>query len=422
MQYLKESFYKVLMDSVSDMVFVMQVLNDEKFIYQYLNQAAKDKTKYKNNIIGKSIYEVNTPEIAKKFYDRYLKVAQSQSVLTYQDSFICSQGKHHYSDTTLTPLVDHTQKCTHIIAVVRDITHKVHMTKKLEENEEQFRIITENAGDLITLINDTGFITYTSPSYKKILGFDHKEYVGEYFLHNVHPDDQALVNKQLMDAMKNNEQLTFKLRQYNHKNEWIWCESHVTPVFDDYDHLKHMVVVTRDISKQKEYEEKLKHFALHDSLTGLPNRRLFKKHLIDAVQNFKEKGDGLAVIMLDIDDFKDINDEMGHDIGDEVIEEYGKRVSKTITENDIVARLGGDEFVILLPNISTVDHAISIAKSIQKAIIEPWNIKGNKPKVTTSMGISIASTETTPFSILKNADLALYEAKNAGGSTYKVKD
>lgn len=156
-----------------------------------------------------------------------------------------------------------------------------------------------------------------------------------------------------------------------------------------------MVVLTRDVRIQKEYESKLEHFALHDPLTGLPNRRLFNEQLIQALEDAKESKDELAVIMMDIDHFKHINDEMGHDIG--------------------------DEFAIILPAIGSVNNAESIAKEIQQSIKRPWNMNGKSLKVTTSMGIAMNPSEgATSFSMLKNADIALYEAKNAGRSSYKL--
>lgn len=181
------------------------------------------------------------------------------------------------------------------------------------------------------------------------------------------------------------------------------------------------ILLYRDITMQKENEERLKHHALQDSLTGLPNRRHFRGRLMEALEEFHENKDGLAVIMLDIDHFKTINDSMGHDVGDSVIEEFGKRVQRNIRDNDVVARLGGDEFVILLPNIGSVNHAVTVVDNIQKSVQEPWHINGHSPAVRTSVGIAMDPINASGFSKLKNADLALYEAKGAGRDAYKIR-
>lgn len=231
------------------------------------------------------------------------------------------------------------------------------------------------------------------------------------------------MNEVVLQSINKAEPFTIQFKQYNHNNQFIWSEAHGTPVFDNHNHFQHMVVLTRDINLNKEYETKLKHFALHDSLTGLPNRRLFKSRLTSVLKEYQENRDGLAVIMMDIDHFKSINDTMGHDIGDMVIEEFGKRVSEEIRENDMVARLGGDEFIILLPNIESVDDAVLIAENIQVAMGKPWHLENIVMKVTASMGIAMAPLQdATVFSMLKTADLALYEAKDMGRNSYRIKD
>ncbi|TMN21425.1 GGDEF domain-containing protein [Lentibacillus cibarius] len=166
----------------------------------------------------------------------------------------------------------------------------------------------------------------------------------------------------------------------------------------------------------------MQHFAHHDSLTGLPNRRLFKKQLRKAIDHQHADGSGFAVILMDIDYFKQINDELGHDVGDAVIEEFGKRLNRVIRHDDMAARLGGDEFVILLSNVTSVNEAVAIAKEIQHTIKKPWTILGKHLHVSSSMGVAMAPEKgATVFSMLKEADNALYEAKGAGRNAVKLR-
>lgn len=547
-------FDQVLMDGIQDMVFIMRVGENSIFYYDFLNRAAMERTGLTQDVLGKSIRDVNPQKTANFLYEQYNKVVTSGESIIYEDSYNSSKGGKYYSQTKLTPLFDETKKCSHIVALVQDITDKkradlkaeeywdklnesrqryqslfyyntdaillldlqgriidgndavenvtgftpnnlihsyfisliiptdvdvtkkyfqqalggnavndqiaihkktgerielmmnftpiiinkevvgiysilkdvtefVTVTKKLMENEQKFRIITEYAQDLITLLDDKGKIIYVSPSYKEILGFSHIEYVEKLFFHNVYPDDINSLEKVLSQSMGTNQPFTLQLRQRHKTKGWIWTELHGTPVFDDQNRFLYMVVLTRDITLRKEYELKLKYFAYHDSLTELPNRRLFKENLIHALGNFQEKEDGLAIIMMDIDYFKSINDQMGHDVGDMVIAEFGKRVRENIRENDTVARLGGDEFAILLPSIESVDNACAIAERIQTAMQAPWLIENSALKVTTSMGIAMAPFQgaATVYSMLKRADQALYDAKESGRNTYKIK-
>ncbi|WP_068677614.1 bifunctional diguanylate cyclase/phosphodiesterase [Oceanobacillus sp. Castelsardo] len=310
-----------------------------------------------------------------------------------------------------------------IYGIFRDVTDALKSRRQLKESEERFRIIAENAHDLITLLDSHGNILYASPSYKHILGFDQNAYIGKSFLYHVHPDDEMLLKQEILHSLRNAEAFNIELRQFNHKGIPIWCEASGTPVFDDQNNLKYMVVLTRDIQLRKQYNDKLEQLALHDYLTGLPNRLLFNRKIKQALDDFQIKQDGLAVIMMDIDKFKNINDELGHDIGDEVIKEFAKRVSQAIRKKDMVARLGGDEFIALLPSIGSSENAVKIADNIKQIMQMPWNIKGYELKVTTSMGIAMAPSEdATKYLLLKTADKAMYEAKEDGRNTYKIWD
>lgn len=421
MPNLKSSFYEILIDNVSDMVFVMRFI-DGQFLYQYLNKVEKEKSQYDHHIIGKSIHEANAQEKAKILYKRYRKAADEQTTVTYQDTFISKKGEKRYAKTTLTPVIGHDQKCTYIIAVVKDITHKVMITRELTESKRHFELIAENASDLITLIDHRGKIIYVSPSYQRILGFNRTEYIGKEFLHNVHPNHQKQVYKKMREAVKHGKRFHVEFKQYSRQNHTIWCEARGTPIYDQNKKFKQIVVVTRDISKQKKYQEKLKYLALHDSLTGLPNRRLFQQHLKRHFNKFKESKTPFSVMMLDIDHFKRVNDEMGHEVGDQVIEECGKRIKKAIGEENFAARLGGDEFAILLPKSSSLNYISSMVKNIQKKIQKPWHTKNYTFSVTTSIGIAVVSSQDQDASsILKKADKALYEAKSSGGDTFKMK-
>lgn len=305
-----------------------------------------------------------------------------------------------------------------IYGIFRDITDVLITQEQLQESEERFRIIAEHANDLISLLDNKGNFIYASPSYTDILGFDNAKYIGESFLFNVHTDDQSHMKEVITKAIRKRHSFKVQFRQLNQLHEFIWTEANGSPVFDQQNKLKHMVVLTRDISLQKEYESKLKQFALHDALTGLPNRRYFNQQLREALANYHLYGTKFAVILLDVDNFKSINDVYGHDVGDEVIIELGRRVRQEIRSNDTVARFGGDEIVILLQDVN-YSHALAIVERIQKATHAPWHIRGKTFPVTTSMGITIANPDlNTEYSILKNADLALYEAKRLGKDCY----
>jgi diguanylate cyclase (GGDEF)-like protein len=183
------------------------------------------------------------------------------------------------------------------------------------------------------------------------------------------------------------------------------------------------LIVLHDITDQKKSEEKIKHMAYHDALTGLPNLRFFKEKLTDFLEkeNFVDDSNMLSVMFLDLDGFKAVNDQFGHDIGDLLLQEVCKRISSCLKDHDIAARIGGDEFTVLLPELKTQEDAILMANTIIEKIRETYEFKGKKVQVTTSIGISFSPQDgTTKSTLMRNADSAMYRAKNSGKNQYCV--
>lgn len=419
---IHKGFYSLLLDNVSDMIFVMKVTEDNDFMYEYLNKTAKTLSNYNKDLEGYTIREINTQHTADLLHDRYTNTLKTKEVTTYQDMYVAPTKKIMYSDTSLIPLLDANENCTHIVAVVKDITSKVEMTQKLEESKEHLEIIIENVADLVTLINDEKNIIFASPSYTKVLGLNHDDIIGKKYTLNIHEDDIIEVNDNLNEAIEKGETYTVEFRRLNDKKEWFWLQAYGTPVLDDQGNFKHMVIVTRDINKQKEYQRKLKHLAMHDALTNLPNRRHFNEQLTEALAYAKQHSTTLALLVLDIDRFKSINDHFGHDIGDKVIQEFGRRLQSVTFDHSTVARLGGDEFAILLTNLTENETAINLAKNVRKVMSQPWDNDGTLPIITTSIGICMPDSmqSITEHTLMKAADIALYEAKHAGRNTYKI--
>lgn len=183
----------------------------------------------------------------------------------------------------------------------------------------------------------------------------------------------------------------------------------------------HYVCLFSDITARKRYEEKIKHQAFHDSLTGLPNRMLFKDRLNQALAHAQRERQYLAVMYLDLDGFKKINDTLGHAAGDALLLSVSNRLLGSLRKCDTVARLGGDEFAILLTEINNKEDAINVARKILVALRQPCIINGHEVAVTTSIGIAIYPESGGQEEILvKNADIAMYQAKHQGRNSYRV--
>lgn len=189
----------------------------------------------------------------------------------------------------------------------------------------------------------------------------------------------------------------------------------------DYEGKSCILSIARDMARRKQAEEKIRQMAYHDSLTGLPNRKLFSDRVDIALAQTGGNQNNVAVIMLDLDNFKDINDTLGHDTGDLLLKAVTERLNAAMRKSDTVARFGGDEFVLLLPELKGIEDATPVAQRIVESFRDPFLINTHQLIVTASIGIAVYPYDgSDEVALLKNADVAMYQAKQAGRDRYQV--
>lgn len=182
-----------------------------------------------------------------------------------------------------------------------------------------------------------------------------------------------------------------------------------------------ILLAIEDITERKKYEEKIQQMAFHDSLTGLPNRKLFSDRLGIVLAQAKRNKKKVGIVMLDLDNFKDVNDTLGHDVGDILLKAVAERLSGTLRKSDTVARFGGDEFVLIFPDMEVIEEAIQVVQKIIDRFNKPFLIDTHQLVVTTSIGIAVYPNDGMDEEILmKNADIAMYQAKQAGRARYQL--
>jgi diguanylate cyclase (GGDEF)-like protein/PAS domain S-box-containing protein len=300
----------------------------------------------------------------------------------------------------------------------RDITaHKV-AKDALQRREEFYRAILENGHELICIIAADGAYTYISPSHERILGFTTEEVMQRQqreMLDVIHPDDRAAVVEHfttLIAQPGGTLQLTF--RALHRDGSWRFLEASANnqlhnPVING------IVINARDIGERKRLEERLEHQAFHDALTGLPNRARFLSRLEQALSRDDRASELLAVLYLDLDNFKTINDSLGHETGDQLLVALGERLRGCLRAGDTIARLGGDEFIMLLERLANPGSARAVADRIAAALQFPFLIDGHELFVTASIGIAAGPAGQEPAQeMLRAADIALYRAKHLG--------
>ncbi|KGX91884.1 sensor domain-containing protein [Pontibacillus marinus] len=307
------------------------------------------------------------------------------------------------------------------VAMYKDISELKRMTEQLRDSELRYRQIADHVSDLVTVIDKNGTTLYASPSHQDILGLPPDFYLDKSILTFSHGDDMNNIQHFMDSIIQTKQSQSVEFRRITKDRETIWIEAKGTPVLDISGNVDRIIMISRDIGKLKQREEAFKHQALHDHLTNLPNRRMFDNALDTEMEKVKRSKKPLAVFALDCDHFKDINDNYGHEVGDEVLKEFANRIKHNVSERSIVSRIGGDEFLILQPDIRKKEDATSTAKSILSSMNTPFQIGHLTILVGTSIGISFYyGDEISEENLLKQADDALYEAKQRGRDRFRV--
>jgi diguanylate cyclase (GGDEF)-like protein/PAS domain S-box-containing protein len=287
---------------------------------------------------------------------------------------------------------------------------------ELRQGQEHFRSLVHNSSDVITLIGRDGGIRYQSSSVERILGYADRQLIGTSFGDLVHPDDRTQVLRKIDEAINiMGPPIAVECRLRREDDSYFPTEVTITNLLE-LPAVRGLVLNTRDVSERKALEEKLTHQAFHDSLTNLPNRAAFRIHLDHALQAEERR---IAVLFLDLDDFKAVNDTLGHETGDQLLTAVASRISSTLRPGDSVSRLGGDEFAVLLNDIEDEHTAARVADRIIRQLSPPFVLGGNEIAVHASIGIAgLVTGQEAADEMLRNADIAMYIAKARGKARY----
>ncbi len=314
--------------------------------------------------------------------------------------------------------------------------------RQLAERDQLFQLISENAADMIALVDCDGHRLYNSPAYKKILGYSAEDLKTTSSMDQIHPDDRLRVLQAAENARMSGQGECVEYRIRHKDGSWRTVESTASAIHNAKGQTDKLVIVNRDITERKRAEELLAHNAFHDGLTNLPNRALFLDRLQHALTLSKRHSNyKFAVLLIDVDEFKIINDSLGHTAGDELLVKIGQRLKDAVrradtvsrprnpglpdkrSNDDTLARLGGDEFAILLDDIRDPIEAVRVAERMQGQLATPFVVNQQEIVISASIGIaSSTSPHTQAEDLMRDADLAMYRAKRAGKARCEVSD
>ncbi|MFZ5813306.1 MAG: diguanylate cyclase domain-containing protein [Thermodesulfobacteriota bacterium] len=292
-----------------------------------------------------------------------------------------------------------------------DITERQRMKEELLREKAFIAAILENAHDGFAVVAPEGRVTFISPGMERLFGYTLAE------MSRLAPWTESVImdpaeQDLFFDVWRGRRTDADRIFPILHKTgERRYCRLQTSSMPGG-----NVVITGQDITGIKLAEERIRHMALHDSLTGLPNRQLLQDRLRHALAQDKRRDTLTAILYIDLDRFKDINDNHGHDVGDEVLKHTAERLARCVREADTVARMGGDEFVIVLPGLTQGEEASVVAERVLETLAQPLSVGNNVHVLGASIGIALHPRDGVyPDEILRKADRAMYETKKAGG-------
>ncbi|WP_319779875.1 EAL domain-containing protein [Maridesulfovibrio sp.] len=412
-----------------------QVDTDGKFLY-----LSPSSVKYyglkPEECIGLSAFDFIHPDDKEKTaiaFNNWLK--DSSSSFSYTNRQIHKNGNFCYMLWTITAVKDNKNNIKWFNSIARDITVQKETELELIEAKDKLKLIVEqkteqlnlatevfkHSSEGVTITNSNNKILFTNEAFTHITGYSHEEVVGK--------------NPNLLKSNRHDPSFYHSIwRSLKLNGTWegeIWNRRKSGEVFPEWISIKtipdsegniiNYIAVFRDISDAKAKQKKIRHQAYHDALTGLPNRTLLMDRIRKAIKSFKKNGKWIALLFIDLDNFKNINDSLGYVIGDAVLQEVATRLKNFINERDTVSRLGGDEFVIMLRDIENKHDAAVMADKIINLFSNIFTVQSHQFIITPSIGIALYPDDgNSPISLVRNADTAMNKAKQEGRNRYHL--
>jgi diguanylate cyclase (GGDEF)-like protein/PAS domain S-box-containing protein len=420
-----ENVARTVIKSVNEGIMVF----DRDLRYKEWNSAMESMTGLPaDQIVGASALDL-FPQFMIPGIDRLLLRALRGERVTSPDTpyRVPQSAKEGWLVATFSPHTSVDGRTIGVVGIVRDISARKLAEQDLRASEERYALAARAASDGLWDWDLRSQDIYYSPRWKSMLGYEDGQ-IGrstQEWFSRVHPEDLPAFNAEIGKHIQGEtDHFESEHRMLHRDGTYRWMLTRGLAMRDEGDQAYRMAGSQTDITERRTAAEQLLHDAFHDGLTGLPNRALFTDRLDRALERAKRREDYLlAVLFLDLDRFKVVNDSLGHLVGDQLLVGVGQRLAGCLRQIDTVARLGGDEFVVLLEDITGVEDATRAARRIQEAVSLSFNLDGNELFTTVSIGIAVSSTGYDQAEdILRDADIAMYRAKTLGKARYELFD
>ena len=374
----------------------------------------------RTEMIGKTLSDVHSTADAENYDRADVNTLLSGTSQAAEVNLINSRGQSRNVLKQMSRFTSPDGTPAGIIGVLTDITDFRQVEQALRATEGRFQALTESAMDLVTVLDANGVIRYQSPSVRHLLGYEPDDMIGLSQFNVIHRDDVESMRAKFKELIeKGIMERPVEFRVQRRDGQWRVLES-IGKNCLDIPAVQGIIVNTRDITDRRAIEERIQHLAFHDALTGLPNRSLIQDRISQTIVRSERAVKKFAVMFIDIDNFKNINDTLGHDVGDDLLRGIAERLTRAVRAHDTIARQGGDEFIVLLSELEGQRGATRVAQKILDALRTPFDLGGAPQHVSGSIGISLYPDDgIDALTLLKSADTAMFHGKALGKNTYQ---
>jgi diguanylate cyclase (GGDEF)-like protein/PAS domain S-box-containing protein len=374
----------------------------------------------RSDIIGEEICTLFEPSRRAETLSFIRSLSEGAAYKSRRWDVLRKDGLKFVAEVTSSPVV--LDGKPYRIAALIDLSYRIAIEEAARLAERKFRNIFENAGEGIFQTTVDGRYLAANPALAKIYGYSSPAELIEKLTDIKHQLYVDPVKRESFLKLINDHKYVqdFEAQVYRQDGSIIWISENSRPVYDEHGVLQYYEGLVVDVTERKQFEQTIQWQAFHDSLTGLPNRLLFQDRLDQALASAEKRGHSGAVLFLDLDNFKSINDTLGHSTGDQLLQHVAVRLRVCLRPGDTLARMGGDEFTVLLPDVPSSELASAVANRMLEALSSPVKINGCEIFPTASIGIAIFPRDgAEPTTLLKHADTAMYCVKEGGRGHYQ---
>lgn len=415
-----ENRYRDLFENANDLIYT----HDLRGNFTSLNRAGEQITGYsREEALTMNISQVVAPSSVEMARQMTMKKLSEEVSTTYEIDIIAKDGRRVSLELS-TRLMYEKGVPNGVQGIGRDITERKRQEDALKESEFRYRQLGEGIFHHVWTADSNGQLEYLNKRALDYFGYALEQIKNGMGRKVVHSDDLAECLRRWESAIRTGTFYEMEFRLRRHDGVYRWHRACAAPGRDEKGNIIRWFGTNTDIDDQKQTEERLNFYARHDALTDLPNRAEFMNHLRMAIERAESNPmTRFAVLFLDLDRFKVINDSLGHIVGDSLLRQIGERLRKYVRPGDVVARLGGDEFTILLNRTGGISDVVQVAERVQRNLAKPFRIEGYEVFTSASIGIIVSDRiMREPEDFLRDADSAMYRAKEAGKARYEIFD